>query len=76
MHRDTKDTYEQAFKTLLSIKNINGRMYEPQVFHYLLFFFFFFFFLGPRVQHMEFPRLVVESELQLAACTSATATRN
>ena len=44
MHRDTKDTYEQAFKTLLSIKNINGRMYEPQVFHFLLFFFFFFFF--------------------------------
>ena len=30
-------------------------------------FFFFFFFLGPHPQHMEFPRLGVESDLQLPA---------
>uniref|UniRef100_A0A8D0XPZ1 Ceramide kinase n=1 Tax=Sus scrofa TaxID=9823 RepID=A0A8D0XPZ1_PIG len=36
--------------------------------------FFFCFFLGPHLQHMEFPRLRVESELQLPACTTATAT--
>ena len=36
--------------------------------------FFFFFFLGP--QHMEVPRLGVESELQLPAYTTATATQD
>ena len=39
---------------------------------YLLF--FFSFFLGPHLQHMEIPRLGVESELQLPAYTTATAT--
>ena len=42
----------------------------------LSFFFFFFFFigcLGPHLWHMEVLRLVVESELQLWAYTTATA---
>ena len=30
------------------------------------------YFLGPQVQHMEVPRLGVELELQLPACTTAT----
>ena len=38
------------------------------------FFFFFFVFLGPHPQLMEVPRLGVESELQLPACPTATAT--
>ena len=38
------------------------------------FFFFFLVFLGPYLWHMEVPRIVVESELQLLAYTSATAT--
>ena len=38
--------------------------------------FFFFFFLGPHPQHVEVPRLVVESELQLPAYTPATATED
>ena len=33
-----------------------------------------FFFVGPRLWHMEVPRLGVESELQLPAYTTATAT--
>ena len=37
-------------------------------------FFFLFFFLGPHLWHIEIPRLVVESELQLLACATATAT--
>ena len=46
---------------------------------YLIFFslrnlFFFFFFLGSYPQHMEVPRLDVQSELQLPPCTTATAT--
>ena len=32
------------------------------------------FFLGPYLRHMEVPRLGVESELQLPAYTTATAT--
>ena len=35
--------------------------------------FFFFFYLGLHLQHMEVPRLGVESELQLPAYTTATA---
>jgi len=41
--------------------------------HAFLVFCFFFFFLGPHPQHMEVPRLTVESELHLPACTTATA---
>ena len=36
--------------------------------------FFFFFFLGTHPWHMEVPRLGVESELQLLAYVTATAT--
>ena len=39
-------------------------------------FFFFALFLGPHPRHMEVPRLGVESELQLSAYTTATATRD
>ena len=37
-------------------------------------FFFSFYFLGPHPEHMEVPRLGVESELQLSAYARATAT--
>ena len=37
---------------------------------------FFFDFPGPRLQHTEVPRLGVESELQLPAYTTVTATRD
>ena len=33
---------------------------------------FFFCLLGPQSQHMEVPRLGVESQLQLLACATAT----
>ena len=36
-------------------------------------FFFFLFFLGPHPWHMKFPRLGVQSELQLPAYATATA---
>ena len=39
-------------------------------------FFFFFAFSGPHQQHMEVPRLGVQSELQLPAYTTTTATRD
>ena len=38
--------------------------------------FFFFHFLGLHLQHVEVPRRGVESELQLPAYTTATATRD
>ena len=41
---------------------------------FLFFFFFSFCFLGPNPWHMEAPKLGVELELQLLACTIATAT--
>ena len=38
--------------------------------------FFSFVLLGPPLRHMEVPRLGVELELQLLACTTATAMQN
>ena len=38
--------------------------------------FFSSVFLGPHQQHLEVPRLVVKSELQLLAYITATAMRN
>ena len=45
-------------------------------FFYILFIYVFnyFCFLGPHPQRMEVPRLGVESEVQLPAYTTATAT--
>ena len=40
------------------------------------YFILFFGFLGLCPQHVEVPRLGVESELQLLACTTATATQD
>ena len=40
----------------------------------LFFFLSFCLFLVPLLRHMEFPRLGVQSELQLPACATATAT--
>ena len=37
-------------------------------------FVFFSVFLGPNLQHVEVPKLRIESELQLLAYTTATAT--
>ena len=44
------------------------------LFFVFVFFFFFLLFLGLLLQHMEVPRLGVESELQPPAYTGATAT--
>ena len=40
----------------------------------LVLLFLLFAFLGPHLQRMEVPWLGVQSELQLPACTAATAT--
>ena len=48
------------------------------IFPYLFFsflFFFFFLFLGYHQQHVEVPRLGIQSELQLPAHTVATTTQ-
>ena len=42
----------------------------------ILGFFFFLPLLGPHPQHIEVPRLGVESELQLPAYATATATQD
>ena len=47
---------------------------ESALLHLDSLFFFFFGFLGLNLQHMEVPRLGVESELPLPAYTTATAT--
>ena len=42
----------------------------------LFIFFIFFFFLESHLQHMKIPRLRVQSELQLPAYATVTATRD
>ena len=44
----------------------------PHLFKYKFIIFFSFVFLGPYLQHMEVPKLGVESELQLQAYATAT----
>ena len=44
------------------------------LFTYLFIYLFIYLFLGPHLQHMEIPWVGVESELQLPAGTTATAT--
>ena len=39
-------------------------------------FIFAFFFFGPHLWYMEDPRLGVQLELQLPACTTATAVQD
>ena len=41
--------------------------------HFIYLFIYLFSFLGPHLQHMEVPKLGVESELQLPAYVPATA---
>ena len=56
---------------------ITGSLYLSEEFHFfffLSFFFCLFVFLGSYLQHMEGPRLGVQSELSLPAYTTATAT--
>ena len=49
----------------------------PRTFFFnLIFFFVFLRFLGPLLQHIEVPRLGVQSEVQPPAYTRATATRD
>ena len=54
----------------------NAREHIVFFFFFFFFFFFLFFFLGPPPQHVEVPRLGVESELQLPAYVTATAMRD
>ena len=46
------------------------------LYFYLFFKICFIFSLGPQVQHMEVPRLEIESELQFLAYTTAIATQD
>lgn len=54
------------FTTLNNNNNSNN-------YYYCYYYLFFLIFLGPHLWHREVPRLGVESELQLLACTTATA---
>ena len=48
----------------------------PRFIPYFYFLFFILLFEGPYLQHMEVPKLGVESELYLPAYAAATATRD
>ena len=49
-------------------------IFVPVSFFWIFVYLFVFCFLGPHLQHMEVPRLGVQSELLLPASTTATAT--
>ena len=77
--QETESTLS-SFETLGTWCSAKEEVTEHVLFCFVLyfcgFFFlsFFFFFLGPHLQHMEVPRLGNESELQLLAYDTATAT--
>ena len=54
----------------------SGIYWQVVLFACLFLFFVFLLFLGLLPQHMDVPRLGVESELHLLAYTTATATRD
>ena len=58
------------------ILNIIPVLYSRTLFILQTFIYFVCLFLGPHPWHMEVPRLRVDSELQLPASTTATATRD
>ena len=71
------DLSRRVVATLLSHLKKNILSKHLSSFRFSFFsFFFFLFFLGPHLQHMEVPRLGVESELLLLAYTTATAMRD
>ena len=59
-------------------KNCTCNLIDTSCTSWVLFLFFFFFwsFLGLHLRHMDIPQLGVESELQLPAHTTATATKD
>ena len=59
--------------TLKSNRNKQKKVSSSQNYRYSLLL-LHFCFLGPYPWHLEIPRLGVQSELQLSACTTATAT--
>ena len=67
---EIKMTLEVKARQVLTIliKILSGFYQEK-----LVLLFFFYYFLGPNLQHMEVPRLEVQSELQLPAYTTDTA---
>ena len=62
---------------VLPVSKRKGRATSVYLFSFFLLLFFFFLsfiFLGLHLRHMEVPRLGVQSELQLPAYTTVTAT--
>ena len=60
--------------TLRSPTSITPHLHKGAYIYVFIYAFHLFYFLGPHPQHMEVPRLGVESELQLLAYTRAIAT--
>ena len=79
MHNIVKTTNGNVTEDLEFILFENTDIQEPEVSQRTGFIYFylkkiFFAILGPHPQHMEAPRLGVESELQLPAYITVTAT--
>ena len=69
LHVNSKNAKENGNKSTEALSHMN----ESKTCSVSCGDFFFFFFLGLHLDHMEVPRLVVESELQLPASPTATA---
>ena len=73
-------TWELPNAACVALKRPKKKFFFLIVFHYNVFlirffvFFVCFFFWWPHLWHMEVPRVGDESELQLPACSTATAT--
>ena len=65
-HRATTETpRKQTFNVSAPFPPVEHKVLSEEP--YFFYFFYFFLFLQPHLQHMQIPRLGVESELQLQA---------
>ena len=75
-HMEVLSTFLNHLQMTEKLTQFYGTICPPIRNYYYLFiylFIFFVYFLGPHMQHVEVPRLGVQSELQLMAYTTATA---
>ena len=73
-HRDPGGGRGSSFQRGTKVESLTQRVTTFVRTGFLVFFVFVFVFLGPHPRHMELPRQGVESELQLPAYTTSTAT--
>ena len=65
---------KDVLSRVVAVEVVRRDQILKKIYIYIYIYICIFCFLGPHLQHMEVPRLGVESELRLLAYTTVTAT--